>query len=306
MQSSSEAPAAEPQAHSGAGGRRADRMRRRRCRSPGSDTSSATLSVLERIELEVGARGGGRPGRALRLRQVDPARAGRGSARADRGARSTSGARRPPSSACAGRRCCRSATCCCPGCRAIDNAALAPRNRGASRERARAEARPLFERFGLAGFEASRPTELSGGMRQRVAFLRTLLAGKPVLLLDEPFASLDAISRAEMQEWLAGRSRPTGARRSSSPTTSRRRSTSPTGSRCSRAGPATVVDGAPQPEPAGDRAGRDGDLAGVRRRPRARARGARRRITWIAARSCCRPSSWWRCSAPGSWRRAGI
>ena len=65
-------------------------------------------------------------------------------------------------------------------------------------------AQPLFERFGLAGFESSRPAELSGGMRQRVAFLRTLLAGKPVLLLDEPFASLDAISRAEMQEWLAG------------------------------------------------------------------------------------------------------
>jgi NitT/TauT family transport system ATP-binding protein len=87
---------------------------------------------------------------------------------------------------------------------AIDNAAIALRNRGASRRDAREAAHPLFERFGLAGFERTRPTELSGGMRQRIAFLRTLLAGKPVLLLDEPFASLDAITRAEMQEWLAG------------------------------------------------------------------------------------------------------
>jgi ABC-type nitrate/sulfonate/bicarbonate transport system ATPase subunit len=91
-----------------------------------------------------------------------------------------------------------------PWMRAIDNAALALRNRGVPRRAARRAAAPLFERFGLEGFERARPSELSGGMRQRVAFLRTLLAGKPVLLLDEPFAGLDAITRTEMQEWLAG------------------------------------------------------------------------------------------------------
>jgi NitT/TauT family transport system ATP-binding protein len=90
-----------------------------------------------------------------------------------------------------------------PWLAAIDNAALAPRNRGARRAEARAQATELFGRFGLGGFEMARPAELSGGMRQRVAFLRTLLSGKPVLALDEPFASLDAITRAEMQEWLA-------------------------------------------------------------------------------------------------------
>ena len=91
-----------------------------------------------------------------------------------------------------------------PWMTALDNAALALRNRGVRRAAARAQAAPLFERFGLAGFEGSRPAELSGGMRQRVAFLRTLVAGKPVLLLDEPFASLDAITRGEMQSWLGG------------------------------------------------------------------------------------------------------
>ena len=91
-----------------------------------------------------------------------------------------------------------------PWLSAIDNAALAPSIAGATRERARARASRHFERLGLAGFENARPEELSGGMRQRVAFLRTLMAGRPVLLLDEPFASLDAITRAEAQAWLAG------------------------------------------------------------------------------------------------------
>jgi NitT/TauT family transport system ATP-binding protein len=90
-----------------------------------------------------------------------------------------------------------------PWLTAVDNAALALRNRGVRRGAARKHVEPLFERFGLAGFERARPAELSGGMRQRVAFLRTLVSGKPVLALDEPFASLDAITRAEMQGWLA-------------------------------------------------------------------------------------------------------
>ena len=86
---------------------------------------------------------------------------------------------------------------------ALGNAALALEAGGTRRAEARRRAAPLFERFGLGGFERTPPYELSGGMRQRVAFLRTLLPGRPLLLLDEPFASLDSLTRGEMQAWLA-------------------------------------------------------------------------------------------------------
>src|SRR5918997_4453513 len=90
-----------------------------------------------------------------------------------------------------------------PWLSALDNAGLALRVAGVPRARARALAHEHFAAFGLEGFERSRPGELSGGMRQRVAFLRTLLAGRPVLCLDEPFGALDALTRAQMQRWLA-------------------------------------------------------------------------------------------------------
>lgn len=92
--------------------------------------------------------------------------------------------------------------CLLPWFSAIDNAALAIRNRGGSRRAARDAALPVFDRLGLAGFEDAHPGELSGGMRQRVAFARTWLSGKSLLLLDEPFASLDGLTRRSLQHWL--------------------------------------------------------------------------------------------------------
>jgi ABC-type nitrate/sulfonate/bicarbonate transport system ATPase subunit len=90
-----------------------------------------------------------------------------------------------------------------PWLTALDNAALGLRVAGASKADARAAARPLLAAFGLDGFEDARPAALSGGMRQRVAFVRALLPGRPVLCLDEPFGALDALTRAQLQAWLA-------------------------------------------------------------------------------------------------------
>jgi len=66
----------------------------------------------------------------------------------------------------------------------------------------RAEAIRLLPDFGLSGYEHAYPDELSGGMRQRAAFLRTVLCRSEILLLDEPFGALDVITRGEMQDWL--------------------------------------------------------------------------------------------------------
>jgi ABC-type nitrate/sulfonate/bicarbonate transport system ATPase subunit len=90
-----------------------------------------------------------------------------------------------------------------PWLSALDNAALALRVGDVAKAEARVAAHQHFAAFGLEGFERARPRALSGGMRQRVAFLRTLLAGRPLLCLDEPFGALDAMTRDQMQRWLA-------------------------------------------------------------------------------------------------------
>ena len=85
---------------------------------------------------------------------------------------------------------------------ALGNAVLGLEVQGIPAAAAKDRAAQMLSTFGLDGFAAEYPHNLSGGMRQRVALLRTLLAGKRLLLLDEPFGALDALTRASMQEWL--------------------------------------------------------------------------------------------------------
>jgi ABC-type nitrate/sulfonate/bicarbonate transport system ATPase subunit len=91
-----------------------------------------------------------------------------------------------------------------PWRRTIDNVTMGLSLAGVSRAEAHARARPLLERFGLGGFERAWPWQLSGGMRHRAAFLRTVLLGRPAMLLDEPFGALDGITRSDLERWLLG------------------------------------------------------------------------------------------------------
>jgi ABC-type nitrate/sulfonate/bicarbonate transport system ATPase subunit len=86
--------------------------------------------------------------------------------------------------------------------RVVDNVALGPELAGERRSVARERALALMPMFGLGGFEDFYPAGLSGGMRQRVALMRTFLCDKSLLLLDEPFGALDALTRAGLHEWL--------------------------------------------------------------------------------------------------------
>jgi ABC-type nitrate/sulfonate/bicarbonate transport system ATPase subunit len=89
-----------------------------------------------------------------------------------------------------------------PWRRVIDNVTLGLEMHGVRRGEARARVTPLLATFGLDGFARAYPFQLSGGMRQRAALLRTVVQERSIMLLDEPFGALDALSRIEMQTWL--------------------------------------------------------------------------------------------------------
>jgi ABC-type nitrate/sulfonate/bicarbonate transport system ATPase subunit len=86
----------------------------------------------------------------------------------------------------------------------VDNVILPQEVLGTARDAARERAIELLPQFGLEDFATSYPDALSGGMRQRAALLRTILSDKKIMLLDEPFGALDALTRKELQDWLLG------------------------------------------------------------------------------------------------------
>ena len=88
-----------------------------------------------------------------------------------------------------------------PHMHVVDNVALPLTLKGVPKKKARETASEYFKRFGLDGTQNKYPAQLSGGMRQRAALLRTYLCGNRVALLDEPFSALDTITKASMQEW---------------------------------------------------------------------------------------------------------
>ena len=88
-----------------------------------------------------------------------------------------------------------------PHKKVIDNVSLPLVLKGMSKKEARAEANGFFEEFGIDGIQYSYPDELSGGMRQRAAFLRTYLSSNGVALLDEPFSALDTLTKSKLHQW---------------------------------------------------------------------------------------------------------
>ena len=86
----------------------------------------------------------------------------------------------------------------------LGNASLGLEMDGLSRKTARERVKPYLDRFGLADFAHAYPDQLSGGMRQRVAFLRTMVQKRSIMLLDEPFGALDSYTRPGLQQWLMG------------------------------------------------------------------------------------------------------
>jgi ABC-type nitrate/sulfonate/bicarbonate transport system ATPase subunit len=89
-----------------------------------------------------------------------------------------------------------------PWRRLTDNATIGLEIQGVKKAEARERVRPLLLEFGLGGFESAYPSELSGGMKQRVALLRTVVQQRKVILLDEPFGALDYLTRTDLQLWL--------------------------------------------------------------------------------------------------------